>query len=1108
MSRHVICQPARPDLSNPSPSSPRHPDHNHVHVPVRMPILSTNRGHIGASDAPERLQFADFDSPKMRKGSGRSLSASSVRWPGRCIVCKSDGSPESLGENDKSIWEHYNEMAAVDDNIRETEWRDLADTILVFVCLSTFYDVSLLIRLQDGLFAAFLSAFLVFTIPQLQPSSTDITMDVLIHISQQLNNSTTPAYSPTEFAVSPSIGAVNALFFLSLALVLIDAFLAMLVKSWLQEFDRGWRKYTVASLRAQERERRLQGLERWKLAELVVLLPILIQTSLLFFCIGLIVLLFPIHLVSALFSALALAAGITFYAFTIYVSIFDVYAPFSSPVSRGLIILAKALQTTWTILIPLIVRSVQGIISGLFFHISRPLSPREHEENIDPSTKKTPGGSKVSLARGNMGVEKQEEGTRSHSQIDPQTYADILGRLVTTTAVVVENIPVFLELLDQPVKHPTLLPSNVKKWKDLLHMTLGLLGDPSTFSDSVARTITRSVLFCYDVRQPADEQLSRRLIDHFNHICSGQPDQHKPLNTLFASHLEYYFGHSTKIDGSIIASLEPSNAADAELLWMVNTIHKNLLWQYDQFGAYVVFLEFFAAVLTYVSSTEQSRRSQVPLTAAVIYAMFTIKSALETGGIDSIDGPYILPGTFLTTSESISATFHHVDVLDLWSRDCVEFASSLLQPHTHWSGFDEDHAGKFQLALIAALYTDCTRQARHASAAFEKLLRLINIPNITESTWGWPGAHDQTKLASYWYMALFQELIGQNSTQSSPVDDIGYVIMQTIDHCSDLTLSALHLLETSLKHLFAMASPSSIFLTRNTYDDLCLRCTTSDGYIAHYSSQPLNPWILLHLDTLFSQCSFLHRRELEQLEWRDTPEQVHIAMARLTLYDSLQGEEHEETKQLQPDPHLLNLFLWSKDYAVCTGAFECCLKLVTIGQLTGDIHGDGTFIPEIIGSQWIEHLIQVLCGPPEHQKVKSWEFLVEHFAPKWAMLPSSWCYDFALVFLSSTVHLPDINELPVYQWFARALIDLAYQSQIFLPFLGDMLELTQNSLNWHQLTSIETWLAQLPEILANQDAHVNLENILATRKQQLVDETCGFLAELPMRYPECMNDVQ
>jgi len=60
------------------------------------------------------------------------------------IIRKIDVLPESLiGE--KSIWEYYNEMAAVDDNIREVEWRDLADTVLVFVWPRTLHDTWMLI---------------------------------------------------------------------------------------------------------------------------------------------------------------------------------------------------------------------------------------------------------------------------------------------------------------------------------------------------------------------------------------------------------------------------------------------------------------------------------------------------------------------------------------------------------------------------------------------------------------------------------------------------------------------------------------------------------------------------------------------------------------------------------------------------------------------------------------------------------------------------------------------------------------------------------------------------------------------------------------------------
>jgi len=151
-------------------------------------------------------------------------------------------------------------MTAVEDNTREVEWRDLADTVFVFVRFKYSLQYTILNWLQDGLFSAFLSAFLVFTILKLQPNSTDVAMDVLIHISQQLNNSTTPAYATPEFTFPPSTAVVSICFFLSLALVLIDGFLAMLVNSWLQEFDRGWRKYTVARFRAQEREHGSVGL--------------------------------------------------------------------------------------------------------------------------------------------------------------------------------------------------------------------------------------------------------------------------------------------------------------------------------------------------------------------------------------------------------------------------------------------------------------------------------------------------------------------------------------------------------------------------------------------------------------------------------------------------------------------------------------------------------------------------------------------------------------------------------------------------------------------------------------------------------------------------------
>jgi len=56
------------------------------------------------------------------------------------FIRKADAHPEAFGKKERSIWEYYNDMAAVEDNIRDVEWRDLADTVLVFVCPDALYN--------------------------------------------------------------------------------------------------------------------------------------------------------------------------------------------------------------------------------------------------------------------------------------------------------------------------------------------------------------------------------------------------------------------------------------------------------------------------------------------------------------------------------------------------------------------------------------------------------------------------------------------------------------------------------------------------------------------------------------------------------------------------------------------------------------------------------------------------------------------------------------------------------------------------------------------------------------------------------------------------------
>jgi len=556
------------------------------------------------------------------------------------------------------------------------------------------------------------------------------------------------------------------LFFLSLALVLIDAFLAMLVKGWLQEFDRGWRTFTVAHLRAQERERRLQELEDWRLPDLVALLPILIQGSLLLFCIGLIVLIFPLHMPSAILSILACASVVGFYCFTTYVSTVNNYAPFSSPVSR-LLVRGLAVLRTWYLFIARNARHVASAIRSY----NRPLLP-PHEQQIDSDPEATqqqidsdPEASQQQIDSGATigsdpeamqslpsnndvaeplqvhnpeSVEKSKLAPRSRST---RIHAHVLERLVSTTPEAAENIPIFLELLDQPVKDTTLRPLNVEKWKKLLHVTFGLLRDQPTFPVSAACTLARTMMICYN-RETADQQLVGALQYHLDRTEIDKNRPRVPLSKLFSTNLDVFLGYAPRYYlCRTIAFLEPSGAVDAELFWMVNTFHTTMHSENQLLG----YFEFCVAVLTYVSSTEQCRRSQVPLTAAVVYALRTITSALDQSGITSFDDLYILPGT-VTASESVLMAFSQVDgvdALDLWSEECIQFIKDLLQ--RSWSpSWHQD----FQLSLIAALYID---SAKHVYT-WPDFIGVLDYTDIKDTIFKLSGAYDDDKLAVYWYI--------------------------------------------------------------------------------------------------------------------------------------------------------------------------------------------------------------------------------------------------------------------------------------------------------------------------------------------------------------------
>jgi len=222
------------------------------------------------------------------------------------------------------------------DREREKECLEQMDTILIFVGLTSLRRQPELMHRQAALFAGFLSSFLIELLGRLEPDPMDIIQDVLIYQTQMMRNSSLGPYVAPDFSPPEHIVIVNALFYASLGVMILAAFIAMLIKSWVREFDRGLKAMSLPEQRAKTREFRYLGMEHWRLPEMVGALPLLIQISLLLFSLGLVLFLFHVSKPSFGVTTAILGIGICYYTTTTCISVFVTSSPFRSPLSRTL----------------------------------------------------------------------------------------------------------------------------------------------------------------------------------------------------------------------------------------------------------------------------------------------------------------------------------------------------------------------------------------------------------------------------------------------------------------------------------------------------------------------------------------------------------------------------------------------------------------------------------------------------------------------------------------------------------------------------------------------------------------------------------------------------
>ncbi|CAE6478818.1 unnamed protein product [Rhizoctonia solani] len=248
---------------------------------------------------------------------------------GTCYVAEAPQEFDEKGKElgpDAQVWKTYvREADHVDEELVDG-WNKSMDVILIFAAL----------------FSAISTAFVIESYKNLKPDPAEISSQTLLTISQTLlliaNGSQPSITSPAPeidappFQASVKAVCVNVLWFLSLSLSVAVSLISMLAKEWCLEYMAG--RTGPPGAQARRRQQRWDGLVKWRMRELIMMLPSLIHLSLLLFAIGLCVFLWEIHYGVAIPVVIVTAFAASAYFACTLVPFLYAYCPYGTVLSR------------------------------------------------------------------------------------------------------------------------------------------------------------------------------------------------------------------------------------------------------------------------------------------------------------------------------------------------------------------------------------------------------------------------------------------------------------------------------------------------------------------------------------------------------------------------------------------------------------------------------------------------------------------------------------------------------------------------------------------------------------------------------------------------------
>ncbi|KAF7797506.1 hypothetical protein EIP86_008706 [Pleurotus ostreatoroseus] len=234
-------------------------------------------------------------------------------------------------------WKNVLDVGLEYDKELIEKWKDEMDNLLIFA----------------GLFSAVVTAFTIESYQWLVDDPPDPSLALLTRISDQLASFSTPLGSinstvasassvqPSSSSSSPIASpiSINTLWFLSLTLSLISAFYAIAVQQWLRQLTtpRHLRPRDAARLR----QWRYDNLMAWQIPSIISVLPLLIQSAVILFLVGLLLLLHSLHHTVALAFIIVASIGMAPFIVTVILPVIFPGCPYKSPIIPSVLAIAQ-----------------------------------------------------------------------------------------------------------------------------------------------------------------------------------------------------------------------------------------------------------------------------------------------------------------------------------------------------------------------------------------------------------------------------------------------------------------------------------------------------------------------------------------------------------------------------------------------------------------------------------------------------------------------------------------------------------------------------------------------------------------------------------------------